>query len=175
MGQPGLRLKPGQEGGKVTPLFKKLNLGSNTTLAVLNAPGSFEEELNSFSDCTLLRKIPRNRKVPFAIGFAVTQAELDNVSEQVSSGTEGDAVVWIAYPKRSSKKYQCEFDRDTGWEAMGKAGFEPVRQVAIDADWSALRFRRTEFIKTLSRSNAMAISDAGKRRTTGPQESSSQK
>ncbi len=149
----------------MTPLFRKLNLGSLTTLAVLNVPETFNEELSLLSDCSLLRKIPRNKKVPFAIGFAVTQAELDNVSEQVSSGTEGDAVVWIAYPKRSSKKYRCEFNRDTGWEAMGKAGFEPVRQVAIDGDWSALRFRRTEFIKTLSRSNTMAISDAGKRRT----------
>jgi len=34
---------------------------------------------------------------------------------------------------------------------MGKAGFEPVRMVAIDEDWSALRFRRVEFIKTMNR------------------------
>jgi hypothetical protein len=25
-------------------------------------------------------------------------------------------------------------------------GFEPVRQVAIDADWSALRFRRRQHV-----------------------------
>ena len=34
---------------------------------------------------------------------------------------------------------------------MGAAGFEPVRMVAIDEDWSALRFRRAEFIKTMTR------------------------
>ena len=34
---------------------------------------------------------------------------------------------------------------------MGKAGFEPVRMVAIDEDWSAVRFRRVEFIKTMNR------------------------
>ena len=34
---------------------------------------------------------------------------------------------------------------------MGDAGFEPVRMVAIDEDWSALRFRRVEFIKTMNR------------------------
>lgn len=27
------------------------------------------------------------------------------------------------------------------------AGFRPIRQVAIDEDWSALRFRRVEFVK----------------------------
>ncbi|MDZ7812318.1 MAG: hypothetical protein U5L74_04040 [Ideonella sp.] len=34
---------------------------------------------------------------------------------------------------------------------LGAAGFEPVRQVVVDEDWSALRFRRAEFIKTLAR------------------------
>ena len=34
---------------------------------------------------------------------------------------------------------------------MGDAGFEPVRMVAIDEDWSAVRFRRVEFIKTMNR------------------------
>ena len=32
-----------------------------------------------------------------------------------------------------------------------KRSFEPVRMVAIDEDWSALRFRRAEFIKTMTR------------------------
>ena len=36
---------------------------------------------------------------------------------------------------------------DSGWPVLGAAGFEPVRMVAIDADWSALRFRRVEHIK----------------------------
>jgi hypothetical protein len=34
---------------------------------------------------------------------------------------------------------------------LGAAGFEPVRMVAVDEDWSALRFRRVGFIKTLTR------------------------
>jgi hypothetical protein len=31
------------------------------------------------------------------------------------------------------------------------AGFKGVRMVAIDEDWSALRFRRAEFVKSKSR------------------------
>jgi hypothetical protein len=47
---------------------------------------------------------------------------------------------------------------------LGKAGFEPVRAVAIDEDWSALRFRRTEHIKTMTRTTLHRISKAGKDR-----------
>lgn len=34
---------------------------------------------------------------------------------------------------------------------MGSLGFAGVRQVAIDDDWSALRFRRVEYIKKMAR------------------------
>ncbi len=113
----------------------------------------------------MLRKATSKLKVPFAIGFAVSQSECDRISSTVASATEGDSIVWIAYPKGSSKKYKCDFNRDTGWTVLGDAGFEPVRQVAIDEDWSALRFRRTEYIKSLTRSSTMALSSEGKRRT----------
>ena len=54
----------------------------------------------------------------------------------------------MAYPKGTSKRYTCEFHRDNGWAALEAAGFEGVRMVAIDEDWSALRFRRKEFVKS---------------------------
>jgi hypothetical protein len=37
--------------------------------------------------------------------------------------------------------------------------------VAIDADWSALRFRRAERIKSMRRDASRALSAQGKRRT----------
>jgi len=62
----------------------------------------------------------------------------------------------VRLPQATSKRYKSEINRDTGWQALGQAGFEPVRAVAIDEDWSALRFRRVEFIKTLTRATSTA-------------------
>ncbi len=45
---------------------------------------------------------------------------------------------------------------------MGEAGFEPVRMVAIDEDWSGLRFRRVDFIKTMTRGAEHALSAKGR-------------
>jgi hypothetical protein len=39
--------------------------------------------------------------------------------------------------------------------------------VAIDEDWSAVRFRRVEFIKTLTRGTEHRMSAQGKARTAG--------
>jgi hypothetical protein len=85
--------------------------------------------------------------VQFALAFAVTQAQLDRYATQLAAAADGDAILWFAYPKGASKRYNCEFNRDTGWHVITSAGFESVRQVAIDEDWSALRFRRSQFVK----------------------------
>ena len=74
--------------------------------------------------------------------------EVDTLARALAPRAEGDAIVWFAYPKASSKTYTCEFNRDTGWAVLEELGFKGVRQVAIDADWSALRFRRVEFVKS---------------------------
>jgi hypothetical protein len=142
--------------------FKKLNLKSQRKIHVLNAPASFDLELRSLHDVKAIRKAIG--KIEFAVAFAVTRAELDSLSRKVAAAAENDAVLWVAYPKGTSKKYQCEFNRDSGWSVLGDAGYEPVRQVAIDDDWSALRFRKVENIKTLKRSRAMTISKVGRKR-----------
>ena len=100
----------------------------------------------------------------FALAFVKTKQEVEVASEKLVQAAEGDAQLWMVYPKGSSKKYKCEFNRDTGWKALGEAGYEPVRQVAIDEDWSALRFRKAEFIKTMTRNPEGAISSVGRKK-----------
>jgi hypothetical protein len=149
----------------MSALFAKLNVKAHARILVIDAPASFEHELDALKGVAIERTAPPEDSFDFAIGFAVTQAELDRVSAALASATTGDAIVWVAYPKKTSKRYRCEFDRDSGWHTLGAAGFEPVRQVAIDDDWSALRFRRVEYIKTLKRAASMALSEEGRRRT----------
>lgn len=133
----------------MTPLFKKLNLGTHTVIHVLDAPASFESELSALQGVDIRRSIAGPAQ--FVLAFASTQAQLDAASNAAVKAADGDVVIWIAYPKSSSRKYRCEFNRDSGWTVLGAAGFEPVRQVAIDEDWSALRFRKVAFIKSMTR------------------------
>jgi hypothetical protein len=87
------------------------------------------------------------KALAFGLSFVTQIAELHRLSRKLSAKAAGDAILWFAYPKGTSKKYSCDFNRDDGWEVLRQAGFDSVRQVAIGDDWSALRFRRVEFIK----------------------------
>ena len=146
------------------PIFTKLNLKDHDPVVVLNTPDQFEVELAALEGRRVVRDLSEVGAVPFALAFARDRAELDPLCAALAAKAEGDATLWIAYPKKSSKRYRADFDRDRGWDVLGAAGFEPVRQVAIDADWSALRFRRVAHVKTLTRSKAMALTEEGKER-----------
>ena len=128
-------------------LFQKLNLKAQNEIVVFNVPASFEPQLAQLVDIKILRNPKKPVGIQFALSFATQQGELDRLSRILGAGAAGDALLWFAYPKGTSKRYTCEFNRDTGWDVIRDCGFDSVRQVAIDEDWSALRFRRVEYIK----------------------------
>ena len=129
-------------------LFDKLQLKDHQEMLVLNAPESFEIELSRLPVLHIHRAIASLPEIRFSLAFVITQAEVDALAPKIAIRAKGDATVWFAYPKGTSKKYKCDFNRDTGWAVLNAAGFDTVRSIAIDEDWTALRFRRKEFIKS---------------------------
>jgi hypothetical protein len=146
--------------------FAKLNLKEQNDIVIVNAPESFEREIASLKGVTVRRSMSDVKQVDFSLSFVTKQKEVDALAITVGRKAAGDAIIWIAYPKKSSKRYACEFNRDSGWPSMGEAGFEPVRMVAIDEDWSALRFRRAEFIKNMTRPEEYRYSEHAKKAAT---------
>jgi hypothetical protein len=144
--------------------FEKLNLKNQRQIVVLNAPGSFEHELTALRDIKILGDLEGADAIEFLFAFVTKQREVDALGKAIAKKATGDVVVWFAYPKVTSKKYQSEISRDNGWQVLGQLGCEGVRGIAINEDWSALRFRRVEFIKMMRRDEKHAMSTQGKAR-----------
>ena len=147
-------------------VFKKLNYRGQERVHIFNHPGSFETNLGSLEgEAEIKTSARKNDTIEFAMLFATKQAEIDKAVPKFAPKLEGDAVLWICYPKGTSKNYSCDFNRDTGFEILGEYDLEPVRMVAIDDDWSALRFRKVDYIRSLKRKSSMALSRKGKARS----------
>jgi hypothetical protein len=74
------------------------------------------------------------------IAFALRAADL--TGETVLSAVEAareDRLAWIAYPKGG--QLGTDLNRDKLAAQLAGTGIQPVRQVALDDVWSALRFR----------------------------------
>jgi len=151
----------------MTPLLKKLNFKGQEQLLVLNSPESFFGEIQEMkSVATVVTDLEEIQGIEFLIAFVTTKKEIEDLVRSIDRKLIGDVIFWICYPKASSKKYSCDFNRDTGFEILGEFDFEGVRQVAIDEDWSVLRFRKVHYIKNITRKESFALTKEAKERTS---------
>ena len=68
-----------------------------------------------------------------------TIAPIGNPAPLPVAATRAGKLTWIAYPK--AKQLGTDINRDTVRDIANQNGLDPVRQVAIDDAWSALRFK----------------------------------
>jgi hypothetical protein len=149
-------------------VFAKLNLKDHKQIVVLDPPGSFEGELAALKGVEIIRDLKKAKAVTFSLAFVTTQEQVNALAPAIARKAEGDVIVWFAYPKGSSKKYKSHINRDYGWKVLGQEGFEPVRMVAIDEDWSAKRFRLARFIKNVTRPKEYRLAERGARPAKAP-------
>lgn len=126
--------------------IEKLGVRPGTTLAVLGAPAALSDALVSSAapaDADTLLIFVRDKT---GAGRAIVTG--------LAAFSPGKRL-WFAYPKKSGA-HASDLSRDHGWEELAEAGFLPVTQIALDADWSALRFRPRAEIARLTRASEAA-------------------
>lgn len=147
-------------------LLNKLQYKSQDPVLVLNAPAEFLPVIAAWKKLAAIdTAINHERKYACAIGFVQSAEEVLQFGVPIARQMEADGLFWMAYPKKSSKKYASAISRDEGWGPLGELGYEAVRLVAMDEDWSALRLRKAEHIGKMTRRQGMAMSAAGKQKT----------
>lgn len=77
--------------------------------------------------------------VDAVIAFARIGADLDGPASPAIEAGQQDRLAWIAYPKAG--QLGTDLSRDILAQALTAHGVRPVRQVAVDDVWSALRIR----------------------------------
>lgn len=126
-------------------LLKKLKLKDGQKAAVINAPEGFAIELGPLPENTRLFT-ELDGTFDFIHLFVGSRSDLESFGPAVTQAINPDGLLWISYPKKSSK-VKTDINRDTGWDVMHKAGFEGVSLISVNDTWSALRFRPSEKVK----------------------------
>ena len=130
-------------------LLVKLNYKRQERIALINAEENFVLLLsNELKDVVIDNEIDPRYPYGFIILFVKSVSEVEHLTPMILHNLIADGVLWFCYPKKNSKKYQTDLDRDHGWKTLTDAGFLGVRMISIDNDWSAFRFRNARFIKS---------------------------
>lgn len=132
-------------------LLDKLNYKGNKRIAVLNSEDNFFRAVsNELQGVITDPEIDQRCPYEFMIIFVKSVDELENIAPIALHNLTADGILWFCYPKKSSKKYSSDLERDKGWKVLNDAGFHGIRMVSVDDDWSAMRFRNSKFIKSLT-------------------------
>ena len=121
------------------PVGRKLGMNPGMRALIIAPPPGYLKLLAPLPDgLTVSSRAVGN--YPFVQAFATRLSEIHKLAEKLSKLAGPNALVWISYPKKTSKA-GGELSRDVIREAMSVAGWRAVSIVAIDEVWSALRFR----------------------------------
>jgi hypothetical protein len=132
-------------------LLYKLNYRGQKRISVINADDIFIHSISSeLKDVIIDQKIDPRYPYEFIIIFVKSISDVEQIAPMTIHNLMADGVLWFCYPKKTSKKYHSDIDRDHGWKILNDSGLNGIRMVAIDKDWSALRFRNKKYIKSTS-------------------------
>ena len=115
-------------------VLERLQVKNDRRLAVIGAP----DEIESFIGGAGLRAEVEGADV--VLVFVPDRERLDAQLRALPTRLLSKAILWVAYPKLTSK-LAGDLNRDVIRETAPNYGLDTVSQIAIDEDWSALRLK----------------------------------
>jgi len=123
-------------------LLKKLNYKDQDPCLVLGRPPSLEAELGELKAMAKVDEEAGRGPYSFCLIFCPMMKDLLAAAQLVLAKAGPEATVWLAYPKQGSRAHESDLNRDVCFETLLGLGLRAVRQVSVDEDWSAMRYKR---------------------------------
>lgn len=112
-------------------------------MLIQGLPSSVEKQFIKYSFSKNVTPLLKARKIDFALVFAISQKQLQDILRDVIPALHENSKLWIAYPKLSSK-IASDLSRDCNWDCVSNHGYETVSVIALDHVWSAVRVKKPE-------------------------------
>jgi len=120
-----------------TPLAKKLGIREGNKVLLIGAPESFPKLLEPLPEAVqFVARLSASTDIVHV--FSARKAELQNALTAYRTKLNPTAMVWVSWPKKSSK-VPTDITEDTIRELALPLGFVDIKVCAIDEVWSGLK------------------------------------
>jgi len=126
-------------------LAKKLQVKPGARLRLINVPPAIAKALAAEG----IKPIRAGGAFDGAIAFCETPDDVKRYSAELIAHLPEDGLLWFAYRKGDAAK-KSGLSRDAGWSALQALSYRVVRSIAFDDEWTGLRFRPIEKVKSRS-------------------------
>ena len=121
-------------------LLEKLNVKAPAAMLLINAPEGYRTSLEPLPAGVTVSEQPGARFDAVQY-FARNSGELMALLPQAAALLAPGGMLWVSYPKKTSG-IETDLGREEVWLPLRDAGWQAVRQVAVDGVWSAVRFKQ---------------------------------
>jgi uncharacterized repeat protein (TIGR03917 family) len=122
-----------------TSIAVKLKLNPGRTIQVVNGPVGIQDILAPLPE--FARFTEDTGAADVVLVFCRDFAAFNTIFLPTAKIVKNDALLWAAYPKKTNR-IKSDIDRDLLHAYAQKLGWLGVFMIAIDEDWSAMRFRK---------------------------------
>lgn len=122
------------------PLLKKLQIKDEYSVLLMNSNPSIHP---LFEGARIEFSPSKKEEFDSVILFTRNEKELTNLVSNADEKRRENGIFWVSYPKKSGS-IETDLNRDSSWAAINSFGFEPVRLVSINEDWSSMRLVHRE-------------------------------
>lgn len=117
------------------PLAVKLGIKPGFKVLLANAPDGFSGALGPLPEGAALA--PAGQAADLILLFVTSLVQLKAALPELKPLLKGGGLFWIAWRKGGVG----EVTRDNMWPIAALFNLQPVANVAVDEEWSALRFK----------------------------------
>jgi hypothetical protein len=120
-------------------IIQKLQIKVNRTVLFVNAPGDYDTKLGTLPEGVFVMK-KAHGPIDLIQVFVNSRRELEEQLPRLKSLLTPGGVLWVTYHKGTSHA-ATGITRDSIAAYARSLGMQAVAQIAVDADWSALRLK----------------------------------
>ena len=121
-------------------VLEKLQYNNERNVLVQGLPSTIEKQFQKFNFAKSVTPLLKSRKIDFAIVFAVSIKQLEDILNGVMPALQSNARLWIAHPKQTAK-IASDLCRQDHWQVIEDYALEAVDIVELDNVWCATQFK----------------------------------
>jgi len=132
----------------LSPMARKLRLAPEHRVAVLNAPDGYVDQLRPGLSA-IETEVGQREPYDVVLLFVKDTDELRRLGPTAIRAAKTNGLLWITYPKGGKTRGVTDLPATPWWvrrdvlgEITSEKGLKAVAFVAIDDNWTALRFKR---------------------------------
>jgi len=132
-------------------VLEKLQYNNEKNILIQGLPSAVEKQFMKITFSKSITPLLRVKKVDFALIFAVSQKQLNDIITEIMPALHVNTKLWVAHPKPTAK-IASDLCRVLHWQVVENFQLEAIEQIEMDNVWCATNFKLEGEAQSISNS-----------------------